>query len=88
VSAHHGNRNLQATHCQVAAVEKIILHCHMAKVTTNPASSAAPRMALQHPSAFRAALPKEETFNIIWDSRASACITFDKDDFVGIGSFV
>jgi hypothetical protein len=40
-------------------------------------------MALQHSSAFRAALPKEETYSVIWDSGASAYITFDKEDFVG-----
>jgi hypothetical protein len=87
-SSHHGHGNLNCTHAQVSAVEKIVVHCHMAKLTTHPASPAVAspavlRMALQHPSAFRAALPKEETFSVIWDSGASACITFDKEDFVG-----
>ena len=42
------------------------------------------RAALHSPVRFREAMGKSDTFPIIWDSGASACITFDKDDFLSL----
>ena len=38
---------------------------------------------LQHPSACMAAMEKDDTFSVIWDSGASMCISGDKRDFIG-----
>ena len=40
-------------------------------------------VVLQHPLACAAAMDKEDTFTIVWDSGASMCVSFDKNDFVG-----
>jgi len=44
---------------------------------------AAMKAAMQHPRALCDSMKKEDTFTIIWDSGASNCISFDKNDFVG-----
>ena len=38
---------------------------------------------LQHPMACQAAMPPGDSYTIVWDSGASMCVTFDKNDFVG-----
>ena len=38
---------------------------------------------LQHPRACTAAMNDTDTFTIVWDSGASFCVSFDKNDFVG-----
>jgi hypothetical protein len=50
---------------------------------TPPATPAQLRLAWQHPAALQAALTKEESYEVIWDSGASMCISYDKNDFTG-----
>jgi len=47
------------------------------------AAVAAMKAATQHPRALCDSMKKEDTFTIIWDSGASNCISFDRNDFVG-----
>ena len=42
------------------------------------------RAALHAPQRFREAMGKSDQFPIIWDSGASACVTFDKKDFLSV----
>ena len=46
------------------------------------AAHTALRTALHAPERFRESMGKSDMFPIIWDSGASACVTFDRDDFL------
>ena len=41
------------------------------------------KATIPHPRALCDSTKTEDTFTIIWDSGASSCISFDKNDFVG-----
>ena len=45
--------------------------------------SEALRLAFTHPRALQSRMNKDDSFEVVWDSGASCCITFDKQDFVG-----
>ena len=44
------------------------------------------RAALHAPERFRESMGKSDMFPIIWDSGASACVTFDKEDFLSFNN--
>ena len=85
-SHHHSFGNNSFTTKQKAALAKIVNQCMMVSAVSNtlqPLNPAIFRAALQSPRRLQAALPKEATYPIIWDSGASISISPSREDFVG-----
>ena len=80
----HGNLSSKPTAKQIRAAEKICTHINMLSMHTAIPDVEAMQIALQAPAKFRASMPKETSFPIIWDSGASVCISHNKADFLNL----
>jgi hypothetical protein len=70
------------------AVKRIVLNVMISGVDSSMATTPLTQQqimqaALIHPIKFSRSVSKNARFNVICDSGASTCISFDKDDFVG-----
>lgn len=83
-SPKHGFGNGRWTQRQETAARKIATQVNMVCFDIkSPSNPAVLRMALQAPTRFRNAMPKESMFRVIWDSGASVSVSPHKSDFVG-----
>ncbi len=83
-SPKHGWGNGRWTQRQETAARKIATQVNMMCFDVkSPSNPAVLRMALQAPTRFRNAMPKESSFRVIWDSGASVSVSPYKSDFVG-----
>jgi len=82
----NGPSNINLTHRRAAMAKKFLCHIHMARVNLIPnlhQSSTDMLRALLTSPQLNLCLKKEDSFEVIWDSGASVCISNDRNDFVG-----
>ena len=77
---------MNVTKAQAHMAKKLLCNINMAQVSflqDMPSDPLALRAALSSPQVLNLCTTKENTFQVIWDSGASMCVSPDKDDFVG-----
>jgi hypothetical protein len=85
-TGHNGFGNNNRTDRHQHAVHTMAAHCFMSQISLGQAPAVNPAqlgLACHHPAALQALMTKEDSYEVIWDSGASMCISHDKNDFVG-----
>jgi hypothetical protein len=79
----HGRLGSSELHALTVSVNEILSSKTISQDHSALLSNRVLKAALQAPQKFRAAIPRNKVFPLVWDTGASICLSFDKNDFSG-----
>ena len=80
------NVDLSTVNCPRDSYNDLLVNMLSPREISGLSAHTALRAALHAPERFRESMGKSDMFPIIWDSGASTCVTFDKEDFLSFNN--